>query len=459
MKMREIDVAIIGAGTAGMYALSRALRKTDNVLIFDGGELGTTCARVGCMPSKMLIHSADNAVAARSPEIAGENIRVDDAEMMRSLRKRRDMLADEVRNRLQNRFRERLIPSDVSFAGPMKLEADGSLFHCRAIVIACGTTPALPPGWRTAGQTIVTTDQLFELETIPETVLVIGLGFVGVEIGQALSRLGRSVTAVEMTENIAGIGDPEVRSVFASVLEKSIDLRRGATAVLEKAGDGGVTVGFSDREGKKEFRTFELAVVAAGRKPDFARLRLEKSGLSLNERGFPLLNRQTLKCGDRNVFLAGDCSLIRPFYQDAVDQGRCAGENAADPDHLRPLPARVPLAITFTRPCLCSVGRRFDELDQGAVVAGTGFENSGRRIVDEASDGILRMYADGADGRIIGAEMAAPAGEHLAHLIAVLIQARMTVEDALRLPFYHPTYEESVRDCLRALRRKSRGKG
>ncbi|MFH1037376.1 MAG: FAD-dependent oxidoreductase [PVC group bacterium] len=104
----------------------------------------------------------------------------------------------------------------------------------------------------------------------------------------------------------------------------------------------------------------------------------------------------------------------------------------------------------------CMPSKMLVHSGENDAAAGFAFQGSGRAILDDVPGGILRIYADGATGRILGAEMAAPAGEHLAHLIAALIQAEMTVEEALELPFYHPTYEEGVRDCLRILRGKLR---
>lgn len=144
MKEKAVEVAIVGAGTAGLYALSRARRQTGNVVIFDGGKLGTTCARVGCMPSKMLIHSSDNLAGARELEVAGKDIRLDGTEMMRSLRERRDRLAGSVIKRINTLFSELLVRDDAAFREPMVLEAGGSIYRCRAIVLASGTSPALP---------------------------------------------------------------------------------------------------------------------------------------------------------------------------------------------------------------------------------------------------------------------------------------------------------------------------
>lgn len=455
MGEREIDVAVVGAGTAGLYAINQARRKSEKVKIFDGGVLGTTCARIGCMPSKMLIHSSDNLAGVREPDVAGENIRLDGAEMMRSLRERRDLLAGGVVTNNQALFEKYLVRDWAAFREPMVLEAGGAAYRCRAIVLACGTSPVLPPGWRKEPGKVVTTDEFFELEDLPEKILVIGAGAIGVEIGQALGRMGRRVTMVEMTGSSAGISDPQVEESFLAALAKSVDLRLRTRARLDGVDDTGVRVTLEEEGGKKTGAVFDLAIAASGRKPNFERLRLDRSGLALDRRGFPEFDHATLRCRDRDVFLAGDCSGLRPFLHEAAIQGKLAGRNAADPGQLNRLPDTVPLAITFTRPNVCSVGRRFSGLPEGTAIGEASFAGSGRGVTDRVEDGIIRIYGKREDGRIIGSEMAAPAGEHLAHLLAALIQAGRTAAEALALPFYHPTYEETLEDALLDLRKNT----
>ncbi len=456
MKEQTVDVAVVGAGTAGLYALSRARRKAGKVVIFDGGPLGTTCARVGCMPSKMLIHSSDNLAGAREPDVSAKEIRLDGVEMMRSLRERRDRLAGGVVKRNQPLFRKLLVRDWAAFREPMVLEAGGEAYRCRAIVLACGAAPVLPPGWAKQEGRIVTTDEFFELEDIPERILVVGAGVIGAEIGQALGRMGKKVTMVEMTGSAAGISDPEVEKAFLAALVKSVDLRLRTRASLQGADRRGIEVGLEDENGNRTTGRYDLAVVASGRKPDFSRLRLDRSGLAPDRRGFPEFDPETLRCRDHDVFLAGDCTGIRPFLHVAAVEGKLAGDNAADPGNLRTRPEMVPLAITFTRPAVCSAGIRFQDLPEGTAVGEALFSSSGRGVTDRVEDGIIRIYGDPENGRILGSEMAAPAGEHLAHLMAALIQAGMTAEEALRLPFYHPTYEETLQDCLLSLLRKTR---
>lgn len=300
----------------------------------------------------------------------------------------------------------------------------------------------------------MTTDEFFELADIPDKILVVGAGPIGVEIGQALARMGKGVTMVEMTGSAAGISDPAVEKVFLAALAQAVELRLRTKAFLEKVDERGVAVTLEDENGRKAAGRFDLAIVASGRKPNFERLRLERSGLALDRRGVPEFDRKTLRCREDDVFLAGDCSGIRPLYHEAADQGKLAGKNATASGRLQTLPRRVPLVITFTRPAVCSVGTKFTDLPEGTAVGEAGVAGSSRGVADRVGDGVIRIYGSRPDGRIIGSEIAAPAGEHLAHLLAVLIQTGMTPGEALQLPFYHPTYEEVLQDALEDLRKK-----
>lgn len=445
---KELDVVIIGAGTAGLSALREVRKRTQNFVIVNDGPWGTVCARVGCMPSKVLIEAA-NAYHRRKSftefGISGaEHLAADIPAVLRRVRRLRD---DFVRGTLKatDDLGERAISGRARLLGPGRLEVNGRELRARRIIIATGSQPVVPAPWRALGERLLTSDTLFEQENLPARMAVIGLGAIGVEIAQALSRLGVDVVGFDGAQTVAGLSDPAVNTVAVELLRREFPLHLGANAELTAAGDG-VRVRAGDTE-----VTVDCVVAALGRRPNVDDIGLDTLGVTLDERGQPPVDARTQQVGDLPVFLAGDADGHAPLLHEAADEGHIAGLNAT-----RPAPIcferRTPLAIVFSDPNIASVGSRFQTLDDGSYYAGeVRFDNQGRARAAQHNRGILRVYAGRDDGRLLGAELCAPAGEHLAHLLALALQQSLTVRELLRLSFYHPVLEEGLRTALRDL--------
>jgi dihydrolipoamide dehydrogenase len=180
----------------------------------------------------------------------------------------------------------------------------------------------------------------------------------------------------------------------------------------------------------------------------FDGLDIEKARLDLDDHGVPLHDRATMRCGDSNVFLAGDVAADLPLLHEASHDGAIAGRNAA----AYPAPIcterYVPFSITFTDPPIVSIGKAEED---GAVSGTADFSDQGRARVEARNEGALTLYAAAPDGVLIGADLVAPAGEHLGHLLAWAIQQKMTATQLLQMPFYHPTIEEGLKQALRTV--------
>jgi dihydrolipoamide dehydrogenase len=198
----------------------------------------------------------------------------------------------------------------------------------------------------------------------------------------------------------------------------------------------------------------DRVLVAMGRTPNLEGLGLESLGVPLDERGQPLVDRATLQVAGLPVFLTGDVNAEVPLQHEASDDGHIAGLNAMAPSVGR-FARRTPLSIVFCDPNLAAVGLGLAELDRGRVVVGEArFTNQGRARMMLRNAGVLRLYANREDGQLVGAELFAPEGEHLAHWLALAIHRRSPVRDLLRAPFYHPTVEEGLRTALREIARQ-----
>ncbi len=444
-------VVIVGAGSAGLAALREVKKRTPDFLLVNDGHWGTTCARVGCMPSKVLIEAA-NAYHRRGTfeefgiRGAGQ-LSVDLPAVLRRVRRLRDGFVKGTLSATDS-LGERAISGRARLLGPGRLEVNGREIAARTIVLAPGSSPVVPPAWRGLGERLFTTDTLFERETLPPRIAVIGLGAIGVEMAQALARLGIEVSAFGRG-HLGGLSDAKVSAAATALLGGEFALHLGAEAAVGAEG-GAIRV----RAGAAE-ATVDAVLAALGRRPNLAGLGLETLGVSLDARGLPPVDPNTLQIGGLPLFLAGDANGTRALLHEAADEGHIAGLNAA---HLASgeKPAcyarRTPLAIVFSEPNIAVVGRRRAELADTPVIEGEiDFARQGRARAGQRNHGLMRLYAEAETGKLLGAEMCAPAAEHMAHLLALALDRGMTVRELLRLPFYHPVLEEGLRSALREL--------
>lgn len=453
---RTCDVAIIGAGHAGLNAVKEVRKQTDNWLLINGGPLGTTCARIGCMPSKVAIHLAENYQARQRFERYGiqgaDALAIDQTSALEHVRDLRDTFVDLVlANTTDEMDGDHLLQGYAEFLSPNHLRVGQHEVRAGAVIIATGAKSVVPPRWQHEfGDGILTVDTLFEQERLPNSVAVIGLGPIGVEIGQALHRLGVAVTGFDRGAQLSRIADPEVNRAAVDILQREFPVCLGHEPRIQRCSTGfRVHAGDCEAEVEKLF-------VAVGRQPDLEPLHPERLGVPLDTRGVPGYDRETLRIGRLPVYMAGDATGGIASLQTAAEQGRIAGHNAV---HRRPrrLVRKTPLAILFTDPNIALVGQRWDELDhKNTAVALQRFGPVGRALIMGQNRGVLRVYADRRSHRILGAAMIGPRCEHLAHLVAWAIESGLTVERALQMPFYHPVIEEALQDVLLELQRTLR---
>ncbi|MGB5834495.1 MAG: dihydrolipoyl dehydrogenase [Thiohalocapsa sp.] len=447
MEERNVDVAIIGSGSAGLNAMGQVRKAGKRFALINGGESGTTCARVGCMPSKAMIQVAEDYHRRTHLGKYGvdghEALTLDAAEAMEHVQDLRDTFVDRVlTNSTDDMPEDQFIQDYARFIEPDLLEVAGQRIRAGAVVIATGSRPMVPAPWQEFGERILTTETLFELEDLPASIAVIGLGTIGLELGQSLHRLGVAVTGFDQLETIAGITDPEVDKAAIEIIGKEFPLHLGEAAEIVEEGDQlRVTAG-------EQSVLVDKVLCSIGRVPNIERLGLENLGVPLDDRGLPSFDRNSMQVADLSVFIAGDVNGERAILHEAGDEGRIAGWNAAHGQHQR-FRRKTPLFINFCDPNIFAVGQRFSDLDPDSTAIGQiRFAPVGRALIMGKNRGVLRVYSDKATGRLLGGEMIGPKGENLAHLLCWCIEQDLTVGRLLRMPFYHPVIEEALQAAL-----------
>lgn len=450
------DVAVIGAGTAGLAAYRAARAAGARALLIEGGPYGTTCARVGCMPSKLLIAAAEAAHSVSRAAKFGVHVdgamRIDGREVMDRVRRERDRFVGFVIAGVDSIPAEDRIRGYARFVGPHALDVDGRQVAARAVVIATGSRPTVPPILQGLGDRLVVNDDVFDWTDLPRSVAVFGPGVIGLELGQALARLGVRVVVLGRGGRVGPITDPQVREAAIKALGDEFFLDPDAHVTrVERVGDE-VEIEYTGPDGAHRRERFEYVLAATGRTPNVDKLGIEHARLAVNARGVPAFDPQTLQAGSSAIFIAGDAADDVPLLHEAADEGRIAGANAATYPNVKPGLRRARLGVVFTDPQIAIVGGGYAHLKAHALAAGeVSFEDQGRSRVMLRNKGVLRVYGDRATGLFVGAEMVGPDAEHIGHLLAWALQNRMTVAGMLDMPFYHPVVEEGLRTALRDL--------
>lgn len=460
----DVDVAILGAGTAGMAAYREVVKQTDRIALIDGGTLGTTCARVGCMPSKLLIAAADAAHEARHTGqfgIHAEGVTVDGVAVMARVRSERDRFVGFVNEAVDSFDAKHLIRQNARFIDDNTLElTNGSKLAARTVIVATGSRPIIPPQFEAAGDRLIINDDVFDWQNLPRSAAVFGAGVIGLELGQALSRLGVRVHLFGRGNSVGPLSDPDLVAYARSTFSTEFAAHFDADTQISRVGDE-VVVKWSNLNDPSETgeERFDYLLAATERRPNLDKIGLENTSLVLSDRGIPEIDRMSTRAtsskdGISSIFVTGDAAVDLPLLHEAADEGRIAGENATRYPEVFRRARRTELGVVFSDPQIAIAGHGHKALIEAGVnfVHGeVSFEDQGRARVSGKNKGLLRVYGEKDTGLLLGAEIIGPAAEHLGHLLAWTIESKLTVAEVLQRPFYHPVIEEGLRSALRDL--------
>ncbi len=446
---QAFDLAVVGAGSAGFAAAIAAAERGARVLLVGFGTIGGTCVNIGCVPSKFLIRAAEAAVAGRHaqrfPGITSET-RVVDWTALQQVR------AELVARLRQEKYVELLphYPTIRYVEGRARLVADGVEVADRhyavpRVVLSTGARPAIPPIPGLAEVPVLTSTEALELAERPASLLVMGAGYIGLELAQAYARFGTRVTLLCRRRPLPE-QDPEVSEALADFLaEEGVRLVSGVRYRAVRRGGEGVELEV-EREGRVELFTASRLLVATGRAPNIEGLGLDELDIATDARGFIRTDRH-LRTSRPGVYAAGDVTGRHMFVYTAARQGRIAALNALEGDREVYDPKAVP-AVVFTDPQLATVGLG----EQAARAAGYEVEvrtlpldQVPRALAARDTRGFVRMVAERASGRLLGVQILAPEGSDSIQTATLALEAGWTVSRLAESLFPYLTTVEGLR--------------
>ncbi|MCP9481281.1 dihydrolipoyl dehydrogenase [Shimia sp. CNT1-13L.2] len=456
--MGEYDLVVIGGGPGGYVAAIRAAQLGMKVACVEGrGALGGTCLNVGCIPSKALLTSSGKY--AELSHLAGHGISVEGASLdVPGMMARKDKIVGDLTKGIAFLFKKNnvdLIEGWASIPEAGKVKVGGDVLTTRNILVATGSEPTPLPGIEIDEDSILSSTGALAMQEVPERLVVIGAGVIGLELGQVWARLGAKVTVVEYLDRILPGIDGEIAKLAQRALSKrglKFQLGRAVTSV--ETGDSGLTLTM-DRVGKDTQETLEAdkVLVAIGRRPVTRGLGLEDLGVAVNGRGFVEVD-ETFQTSIPGIYAIGDCVPGPMLAHKAEEDGVACVEMLAG--HLAHVDyGKVP-GVVYTDPEVASVGLTEEALKEAGTDYISGkfvFMANSRARSSGETDGAVKVLAT-PEGTILGAHIC---GAHGGDLIAELVLAMTkgaTLADVIHSCHAHPSMAEAVKEaCLDALGR------
>jgi dihydrolipoamide dehydrogenase len=455
--METFDLIVIGAGPGGYPAAIRAAQLGASVALVEKERLGGTCLNWGCIPTKALIAAADTLARLKHAQafgITATGLSVDYAAMIGHKNKIVGQLHDGIKQLLTaNGVKQFAGVASFKDRTTIEIAASGAgasaaqTISAKKIIIATGSTSATP-GFLPKHERVVESRGFLDLNRLPQTMLVLGGGFIGCELACMAAMLGVKVTIVELLEDILLLLDADVRREVRGYMEKNLGIRvlTGKPLQNVKADSQRVTGNFGD-----ELLSADLLLSAIGRQPVTAGLNLENAGLKTNERGF-IETDDFCRTSVANIFAIGDVTGKIQLAHYATAQGIAAAENALS-QKPRKHDNVVPNVI-FTSPEVGTVGLSEDDAKKQARAVKTGkfrFASLGKALAVGETTGFVKWIADAATDQLLGAAAVGPHATELIAGAAIAIRSELTARELGRTIHAHPTFSESWMEAAHAL--------
>jgi len=460
MENKKIDLIVIGAGPGGYVAAIRAAQLGMSVLCVDKRKtLGGTCLNVGCIPSKALLYSSHKYEEAEH-HLENHGVKVGKVSLdLDKMMERKDKVVDQLTKGIEYLFQRNKLThlvGDAHLLSPemvlIKTEKGEERWQAKYILIATGSESLTLPGVSIDEKKVVSSTGALALKKVPEHMIVVGGGYIGLEMGSVWRRLGSKVTVVEFMDRIVPQMDYELGAALQkSLVKQGMDFKLSTKVKEIKEKKDKVSVEIESTSGTKETLEADVVLVATGRKPYTQGLGLEKIGVALNEKGFIMVNER-YKTSASGIYAIGDCIPGPMLAHKAEEEGIAAVENMAG--HYGHVNYGVIPAVIYTNPEVASVGKTEEELKTEARAYKVGkfpfLANSRAKAVGE-TDGFVKILADPATDLVLGVHIIGSDAGTLIAEAALAMEFSASSEDIARTCHAHPTLNEAVKEAALAV--------
>jgi dihydrolipoamide dehydrogenase len=456
MEQGKHDLVIIGAGPGGYIAAIRAAQLGLNVACVEKeSALGGTCLRIGCIPSKALLESSECYWEAKNA-FQSHGIRFNDVAVdLPTMMKRKDQIVTTLTKGVESLFKKNKITrylghGRIEGPGHAQVLSDGKTtdLKCKHILIATGSKPATLPGVELNGDRIATSTEALSYPEIPKHLVVIGAGYIGLELGSVWKRLGAKVTVLEFFDRILTGMDGEIAAEAKKVLEKQgIEFRLGAKVTNAGVKDGQCVV---QCEGMEPI-TCDRVLVAAGRAPNTDGLGLEQMDFERHKKGFIPVNTQFQTRVD-GIYAIGDV-IAGPMLAHKAEEEGIAFAEALVTGHGH-VNYEAIAGVVYTQPEIASVGATEELLKEAGTKYKKGtfpFRANARARTLGTIEGVIKVLADAATDRLLGVHIIGPHAGDLINEAALAIAFGGSSEDLARTCHAHPTLGEALREAALAV--------
>lgn len=429
----DLDLVVIGTGAAGMAAAIRGAELGRRVAIVEAGTVGGTCVNVGCIPSKNLLAVAESYHSARTgmpgvggcePTLDWADIRERKNEIVRSLRSSRYMDVLDAYPEIT------LMHAEARLGPEWAVVVDGMEHRAGKVVVATGTSPWIPPIPGIESLDVLTSTSVMELDRLPGSMVVLGGGSVGLELGQVFARLGVRITVLEMLSRLLPGEDEDAAEELRRSLEaEGVQVVTGAEVLRVEGTEAGPRVHARTADGERVVEA-ERILAATGRRPSTASLGIDAAGIETDGKGFIRVD-ESMRTSNPDVYAAGDVAGLPGFVYVAAAAGRVAAENAVGAGG-RTLDLRAVPRVVFTSPQVASVGlgpREARERGMEVQVSRLGLEHVPRAVVEHRTGGWIQVVAEKEGGRIVGTQAVAPNAAELLGEATVAVRLGLTIQD------------------------------
>ncbi len=454
--MTDFDVIIIGAGPGGYVAAIRAAQLGMKVACIEKeATLGGTCLNIGCIPSKALLNSSEKFIEI-SQHAEEHGIKIGKTEFdLSKLMQRKEKIVKQLTGGIGFLFKKNKVEHIAGTASFLdnktiivKSSKEEKKLSAKNFIIATGSSSIEIPNMPIDEKQIVSSTGALSLKSVPKSMLVIGGGYIGLEMGSVWSRLGTKVTVVEALERIVPTMDGEIASNFMKSLQKQgIEFKLSHKVNGAKINKDDVEVSMESSEKKLMNEKYEIVLMSVGRKPNSEGLNLEKIGVNLDERKAIKINKE-FKTNVENIYAIGDVAPGPMLAHKAEEEGvACIELIHGQKTHLN---YDIIPAIVYTNPEVASVGKTEEQLKELKVEYKVGkfpFMANGRALTTSSSEGFVKILADSKTDQILGAHIIGhDAGQLIAEIVTTM-EFGGCAEDIARICHAHPTTSEAVKEA------------